>query len=140
MRRKIDSDTDVFTYVNPNPKKANTTDCVVRAISLALEKPYVEVCNGLFNIYLKYGYHLCDRHCYERYLKQQGWVKQHQPKKADNTKYTASEFCKIRQKCGSLGNLIIHLGCHHVAAIVNNKVNDSWDSTDGCVGIIYTKI
>ena len=82
---------------------------------------------------------MCDNKCYRRYLKQEGWVKLPQPKKPNGTKYTAREYCLLRQSIGNMQNLIIHLGTHHVAAIIGGKVNDTWDSTDGCVGVIYAK-
>ena len=34
---------------------------------------------------------------------------------------------------------IAHIGGHHIIAIVDKKVNDTWDSTDGCIGNYWTK-
>ena len=43
MTRKLPKDTEYFHYNNANPKNKHTGDCVIRAISLALDKRYKDV-------------------------------------------------------------------------------------------------
>ena len=52
--------------VNVNHKNKKTTDCVVRAIAMATNKDYKEVAKELFEVYLKTGYAMNDRKCYEK--------------------------------------------------------------------------
>ena len=132
------SDTSYFHYVNVNPKNKVTDDCVVRAISTATEIPYEEVAKGLFDIWMKKGYHPCDTKCYDEYLKSIGWTKMKQPRKLNNTKYQGYECGKIFHQ-----PVVAHLGGHHVVAVREYgnlmKVWDSWDSTDGCFGNYWIK-
>lgn len=142
-------DTSVFHYFNANPKNKFGGDCVVRAISTALGQPWEQTVRELTEIGIKYGYVLNDPHTYERYLKQKGWIKQKQPRKDDNTKYTGEEFCEllddpeveyilplsIDQICS---NIIAKIGSHHIVAIVDGKINDIWDCSEGCIGNYWT--
>ena len=130
-------ETRTFHYYNANPKNRVTTDCVIRAISTATEIPYNRVVMEMAELQCKTGYDDGDVKLYELYLKQYGFVKHKQPRKADNTKYTGKDFClKIAKKHV---RYVANIGGHHVVAIVNGKVYDIWDSTGGCIGNYWTK-
>ena len=129
-------ETKTFHYYNANPKNKITADCVIRALCTAMQEPYDKVYTELFEFSRKCGYMLNEKQCYDKYLQSKGWVKHKQPKKADNTKYTGKEFC---MKARPYENYIAKIGSHHIVAIVNGKVNDIWDSTDGCIGNYWTK-
>ena len=130
-------ETRTFHYYNANPKNRITTDCVIRAISTATEIPYNRVVMEMAELQCKTGYDDGDVKLYELYLKQYGFVKHKQPRKADNTKYTGKDFClKIAKKHV---RYVANIGGHHVVAIVNGKVYDIWDSTGGCIGNYWTK-
>ena len=130
-------ETRTFHYYNANPKNRITTDCVIRAISTATDIPYNRVVMEMAELQCKTGYDDGDAKLYEVYLKQCGFVKHKQPRKADNTKYTGKEFCLRLAKRGV--RYIANIGGHHVVAIVGGKVNDIWDSTDGCIGNYWSK-
>ena len=134
-------DTNTFHYHNANPKNKITADCVIRAICTALNEPYETVYKELFEFSLKCGYMLTDKNCYDKYLKSKGWVKHNQPRKEDNSKYTGKEFCKeVKEYTFNYPDRIIaKIGSHHIAAIVDGRVNDIWDSTDYCIGNYWTK-
>lgn len=143
---RVYNDTEVFHFHNANPKGKRTTDCVTRALSTALEIPYETVVRELAELQIKTGYDSADSTLYGKYLKSKGWVKHRQPRCYDNTKYTGKAFCcEIRAGYG--GNfpeleyqrIIAHIGGHHIVAIVNGKVWDTWDSTDGCIGNYWVK-
>ena len=136
-RQEIYPDTATFHFHNANPKKRITADCVLRAISTALDEDYNTILLEMVQIQLETGYHFTSVQGIERYLASKGWVKQKQPRKEDNTKYTGKEFCKhyINKKRRYLANI----GGHHIVAIVNGKVYDIWDSTDGCIGNYWVK-
>lgn len=145
-------DTDTFRYYNANPKNRITGDCWCRAITTATGIPYNEVVMGMAELHCKTGYDATD--CIERFMKQVGWAKMPQPRKKDGRKYTAAEFCKVQQKWlqdkANHGNewddgivispaIVANVGGHHMVAIMDGKVNDTWNSTDGCVGNYWVK-
>ena len=129
-------DTRIFRYYNANPKNRVTDDCVIRAICTALNEPYEKVYRELFEISIKTGYMVNARLCYGKYLEQRGWVMHKQPRKEDNTKYTGREFC---ERARPYENYIAHIGGHHIVAIIDGKVVDTWNSTDGCIGNYWMK-
>ena len=55
-------------------------------------------------------------------------------KKKNGKKYRAYEWAPKFK-----GIAVAHVGSHHMVAIRNGKVLDSWDSTDGIVGNYWTK-
>lgn len=137
-------DTSTFHYYNANPKNKLAGDCVIRAICTALEEPYEKVYRELLEVSLKCGYVLNEKKCYERYLKEKGWVKHEQPRKWDNTKFTGEEWCYevksvVYDRRTSWDRIIAHIGGHHTVAIIKGRVWDTWDSTDGCIGNYWTK-
>lgn len=131
-------DTSTFHWYNANPKNKYTNDCVIRAISTALNLPWNKVYKDLVDIGMKYGYMPNDPKTYNKYLESMGWYKQKQPRRYDGTKYTGVEFCK--DLCTPYQNVIAHIGGHHIVAIVNAKVYDTWDSTSGCIGNYWVQI
>lgn len=140
-------DTSTFHYYNANPKNRMTDDCVIRAISTALEIPYNQVVMEMAELQCKTGYDISSNKGIENYLSIKGWVKHSQPRKSDNTKYTGKEFCQmLSQDILSVGQSIVaNIGGHHIVCIKEygvhgfHKVYDTWDSTDGCIGNYWTK-
>lgn len=92
---------------------------------------------------LKTGYDISDVKCHGKYLESKGWIKQKQPRKSDNKKYTGDEFCsKLNHDILAAGKSVIaNIGGHHIVCIKETeglhgsfKVFDIWDSTGGCIG------
>lgn len=142
-------DTDVFIFHNANPKNRMTGDCVYRAVATVTGQPWETVARDLTELAIKTGYAPSTKECYGRYLESKGFKKEKQPRKLDGTKYTGAQFCKVLQrhlfsssrlKVLRDGGITVspcifaHIGGGHVAAIIDGKVNDTWDSTDGCIG------
>ena len=94
------------------------------------------------DIGIKYGYVPSDDKVIARYMEDKGWYKRKQPRKLDNTKYTGKEFCEklpeILSHC-RIDKVLANIGGHHIVAIIDGKVNDIWDSTDGCIGNVWIK-
>ena len=137
-------DTKTFHYYNANPKNRITTDCVIRALSTAMDKDYNEVVMELAEMQCKTGYDDGDTKLIDKYLQSKGWVKNKQPRKEDGTKYTGKEWCLEMQEdydwiIGKKKNVIANIGGHHIVAIVDGQVWDIWDSTDKCIGNYWTK-
>ena len=136
-RREKYPDTRTFRYFNANPHGKLTCDCTTRAISTAAEKPYNDVLVEMFSVQMETGYEYSSREAIAKYLQQLGWVKHKQPRKDNGTKYTGKEFC--RKLADPKVNYIANIGGNHIVAIIGGKVNDTWDSTDGCIGNYWTK-
>jgi hypothetical protein len=132
--RKIPANTKSFKFYNANPKDRRTGDCVIRAICTAMDKSWDDVAKGLFEYVIKDKVAMGSTECYSKYLADNGWAKQKQPKKADGTKYTGVEFVKKFK-----GTCVAHIGGNHIVCIKDGKVIDTWDSTDGCIGNYWTK-
>ena len=140
-------ETSTFHYYNANPKNRITGDCVTRALCTALEIPYNQCVMEQAEIQCKTGYDNATAQGIDYYLKEKGWIKCSQPRKADGTKYTGKEWCKeIDSDIGFVGKSIVaNIGGHHTVCIKEygqhgfHKVFDHWDSTDGCIGNYWIK-
>lgn len=127
--------TSTFFYYNANPKNRITNDCVYRAISFATELSWEQVVKMYYEVVLETGYE--GDQAIDKLMNKLGWVKHKQPRKLNNTKYTGKEFCSNLALDDK--RYIANIGGHHIVAIVNSKVHDIWDSTDGCIGNYWTK-
>ncbi len=136
-------DTNTFHYFNANPKNWITGDCTFRAIATAFEKPWNDIVMDMAQLSIKTGYAINDVKGIEKFLNQNGWIKQKQPRKLDNTKYTGAEFCNEIQngKFQFLKNerIIAKIGGHHIVAIVDGQIWDIWNSTGKCIGNWWIK-
>lgn len=137
--RKVLADTKTFHFHNENPKDHRTGDCVIRALGLATGLGWDEAYKSLCKFGYKKKLMPNDKQCYDKWLKENGWTKNKQPRKPDNTKYTGNEFCLKLQREGNLEPIIAHIGGSHIVAIIDGKVNDTWYSLNGCIGNYWTK-
>lgn len=137
-------DTKTFHYYNANPKNRITTDCVVRAITTALNQDYNTTVMELAKMQCDTGYDDGDKKLYDKYLQSKGWIKKYQPRKWDDSKYTGNEFCYEIQESttwgvGDFTRIVANIGGHHIVAIIDGRVWDIWNSTDGCIGNFWVK-
>ena len=137
------SDTKYFVFTNTNPKNKNTSDCVIRSISLATSQSWDETLDALVEISHRTKFMLNECRCYEKYLEETGWVKMRQPRKPDNRRYTGQEFCKYALELEHQGKvttpILARIGSHHITVFIHDDVNqircyDTWDPTAGCIG------
>lgn len=109
---------------NLNPLKKCVGDCVIRAISRALnqewERTYIELCLQ--------GFVMCDmpssNAVWGAYLRSKGFCRSVIPNECPDC-YTVQDFCDEHPK----GRYILALS-GHVIAVVNGEVYDTWDSTN----------
>ena len=144
-------DTDTFKYYNANPKGKITCDCVVRALCTAMDKPYNSVVMEMAELQCYTGLDTTSTEGIAAYLKQQGWTRCKQPRKPNGKKYTGKEFCSLimhptrseelvlTDKPYSKNKVIANIGGHHIVAIVDGRIHDTWDSTQGSIGIVWVK-
>ena len=142
-RRMKYPNTETFNFYNANPKGRFTGDCSVRGISTATGVEYNEVVKMFADMWIEAGLSYDDT--IPLIMEQLGWVKHRQPRKKNGKKYTGKEFCKVQQSRQEKDGIIIsprifcNIGGNHVVAIIDGKVQDTWDSTDGCIGNYWTK-
>lgn len=130
-------DTKTFHFFNANPKNRCTGDCVYRALTVATGREWVEMVFLCAAMAVKTGYSPGSKENYGRVLEMLGFQKMKQPRKEDGTKYTGKEFCQRVAKPNM--KYVANIGGNHVAAIVDCKVWDIWNSTDGCIGNYWVK-
>ena len=152
-------ETKTFRFYNANPHNRITGDCVARAIATATDIPYNEVVQLMADYQIKTGFDPLYGSHLGGFMKTLGWVKHKQPRKANGTKYTGSEFCE-ELNVGFFGfdgdpeviypsRIVANIGGNHTVAIIETKepktasvrykVHDTWNSTDGCIGNYWTK-
>lgn len=140
-RRDKYPDTEVFKLFNANPKKRNTGDCVIRALSVALDKSYFDVLTDLQVLQQRNFYDIGDPKLYGKYLESLGWKKQKQPRQDNNRKYTGVMWCRFIKfwRNQKYNRMIAHIGGNHIVAIIDGKIIDTWDSSGGCIGNYWVK-
>ena len=110
-----------FIKYNNNPKGRKTGDCVVRAISLALNQTWEDTYAQFLDVALETGYAIATKEHFTIYLKQRGYEKQKMPK----------EFAdEIAEKDTTY---IVNLA-NHLTVIKNKNLYDIWDCSRKSVG------
>ena len=108
--------------VNPNPGGRNVPDCVIRAISIALNKPWLEVSDELYAV-ARHDYSITsDDHVWGHYLYAFGFKPFLLPESCPAC-VTVDLFSRIFSR----GTYIIGTG-RHAVAVINGNYFDSWDS------------
>lgn len=114
-------DTETFHWYNANPKGRITGDCTFRAVCTALEKSWEDTVIDMAEFSVRTGWAINDKKGIERYLKEQGWEKLKQPKKADGTKYTGAEFCRLLDESGADASIIAYCLDRNIINSVNRR-------------------
>ena len=138
-----------FVKSNVNPKNRKTCDCVIRALTVAIhdenrdiKKEYYEVLNELVNISIKTGYMINDKHVYETFLENHGFIKYRQPRKRDNTKYQIGEIKSV------LNDDVVNydedkstcvISCANHLTVYTNVIVDTWDCRNKSIGNYWVK-
>ena len=142
-RKKQFPYTTTFHWHNENPKGNITTDCVFRAIGKATGLGWVATLRDLSEDAMDKCVTPTAQEIYISYIESMGFNPQKQPKKNNGTKYTGSQFCRWLDKTYKDAVVVAHIGTHHIVCISKVdgrfKVNDTWDSTQGCIGKWWVK-
>lgn len=120
-----------YIYANTNPMKRNTRDCVIRAISMAMSRPWEDVYMDL----AYQGLAMCDimesNAVWGSYLKEHGFVQEVLPSNCPIC-YTVDDFCREFPN----GIYIVATGTHAVACI-NGDVYDTTDCRNEIVSYYF---
>lgn len=122
-----------YQKVNVNPKGRFVGDCVIRAISTAMDISWDNVYKDLCEIGLKEKRMPNDKKVFHKYLEKNGWVKCKQPKYFDKTKYVVKDLDLYLGKDRVEETLIISVA-KHLTVIKSGSVVDTWDCRGKKVG------
>lgn len=116
---------EFFTFYNANDKGKNASDCVARAISVALSQSWETTIREMTELGIVIGRTFNEDKTIDLYLVTKGLTRYKEPRKANGKKMSVREF--IRSNPGFVG--IAKVGSHHVTLIYEGKVIDTWDSS-----------
>jgi len=113
-----------FVYCNPNPCNNLVIDCVIRAISIAMDREwrdvYLDVCIQ--------GYEMCDmpssNRVWKAYLLKHGYTMETLHNTCPDC-YTVRDFCMDHP----YGIYILCTG-EHAVTVIDGNYYDTWDSGD----------
>ena len=113
----------MYSYYNPHPSKNRIGDCVIRALTKALNKSWHEVYVDLCIL----GYIMNDwgssNAVWNAYLISQGFTRDIVSTDCPEC-YTIKDFCENVSR----GTYVIGTGTHCVC-VIDNVLYDSWDSS-----------
>jgi hypothetical protein len=112
----------MFKYYNPNPMNKRVGDCVIRAVSKALDWEW----NDTYTALCLQGYVMSDlpssNQIWGAFLRKQGFIRQVIPNECPDC-YTVEDFCKDHPT----GIYVLGTGSHAVA-VVDGFYYDAWES------------
>lgn len=124
----------MWIRMNPNPEGRIVPDCVIRAISIATGKEWLEVSDELYYNFARRGYSVtCDDAIWGRYLYEHGFKPFLLPASCPRCT-TVRDFCLYFPH----GTYIIGTGGHAVA-VINGNYYDTWDCGDEVPSFFWWK-
>lgn len=125
-----------YKYYQPNKKdiKDQYGDCVMRALTKAVGKDWLEVFDEITPISRQMQCPFNCKACYEAYLKQNGFVYHGISNKKGSKRPTVDSFTRSHRK----GIYYINVANHCVTA-ADGHYYDTWDSGDCCMYGYWTK-
>ena len=122
----------IYKEYNANPKNRKTSDCVVRALTIATGKDYKTIYTELFNISLENGYFLNEKRVEDVLLEREGFKKQKQPRKIDGTKYKVKEVLQLTN-----AYIIVIRVAHHLTVVKDGVLLDIWNCSEKTINNYY---
>ena len=114
-----------YKYYQPNAKDLKDTygDCVIRALTKAVGKEWLEVFEGLVPYARELQCMPNGKPCYERYLTEQGFVYYGISNSKGTKRPTVQSFAKDHKE----GVYVLRVA-HHLVAVSEGYFWDTWDS------------
>lgn len=125
----------MFIPFNPNPFGRNTTDCVVRAISILTGEDWDTIFIRLSIMALRKKDNLEKNHVWGDYLRLKGYRKYFIPDMCPFC-YTVKDFCDDHPT-GAYLLRIDGLTDGHVVTVIDGNYYDTWDSGSEIVEYYY---
>lgn len=119
---------EIFKEYNAHPRQIKTSDCVVRAISTALQQDYNKTRNELRALGKQLGSSYRTKKVYNAYLNKHGAILLRTMSKYDKTRCTGAWFANARPK----GTYILRMA-KHITACINGQIYDTWDCSEKMV-------
>lgn len=113
----------MYSYYNANPYKIRVGDCVIRAISKALNQPWEDTYIDLTIQGYLMGDLLSSNAVWGAYLKSKGFTRDIVSNDCSEC-YTIEDFCNEHPK----GTYIIGTGTHAVC-VIDSTIFDTWNSS-----------
>lgn len=113
----------MYSHYNPNPQNKRVGDCVVRAISKAIDQTWEQTYIELSLLGYLMGDLLSSNPVWGAYLKSRGFVREMIPSECPEC-YTIADFCREYPH----GVYVIGTGSHAVA-VIDGIIFDAWDSS-----------
>ena len=113
----------MWVYSNPNPVNKLTDDCVIRALSIMLNKPWEEIHDDLSELSREMYDIQISNAVWMKYLKDLGFIRKIIPDTCPDDCYTVWQFSYDHPE----GEYILGTG-NHVVTVINGDYYDTWDS------------
>ena len=120
---------DRWVDYNPNPKRAIVGDCVIRALTKALNSDWETVYANLTAYGFAFGDLPNSNRVWGRFLKEKGFIRYN-----FDMDITVNEFCELNQA----GIFVLGLDSH-VVCVENGKIYDTWDCGDEYLYCFWVK-
>lgn len=124
-----------FCKHNENPKTERAGDCVIRALAFALDKTWDQVFDDLCLIAKKKYLMPNSKPVFEKYLKDNGFIKRKQPTNAYCSKINVREFI---DHYNYDEKVVIYVKMHLTVA-QGDTLYDTWDCRSKTVGNYWIK-
>ena len=112
----------MFIQVNPNPLQKSTGDCVIRAISILMDKTWDEI----YLLLSVYGFEMKEwgnsNALWDAFLRDEGYVRNVIPDTCPIC-YTVADFCRDNPD----GKFLLATG-EHVLCVISGDHYDTWNS------------
>ena len=122
-----------YVHYNPNPNGSYVGDCVIRAISKALNMPWHKTYANLAIQGYAMGDMPSSNRVWGQYLRSCGYRRYVVPNTCPDC-YTVKDFCKDNPR----GTYLLSTGTHLVCCI-DGSYYDAWDSGDETIIYYYTE-
>lgn len=122
-----------YVNYNPNPKGNNVGDCVIRALTMALQMNWPAAYVKLALQGLKMADMPSSNHVWGSMLTQNGFKRYALPNECPDC-YSVRQFAEDH----SIGTYVLATGTH-VTTVINGDYYDSWDSGDEVPAYYFEK-
>ena len=119
---------------NPHPTGKKIGDCVVRALSMATNRKWIDTYNDLCFLGREIKDMPNSKRVYSEYLDRMGWTKNKMPKHPNGRRMKLSEFADQNPQLTFVASVV-----NHLTLVEQGTLLDTWDCGHKCIGNYWTK-